>query len=155
MAVDIVIDLQVNDAIRQSTDDRSMTRVLGMQYGVYLATGGDWYPYNRTGLDEIKDALNFVYTRSGMNNSVTILITINNGFTTQEKFLRKAFAKKTAVKEAYTYAYPFGMILNPLENIIITDFKVTQHKTLSENKKLKIPGMFEVFSFEAKKITVL
>ena len=152
MSTNVVISLQVNDAVKKSPYDNEVPRVYGMHHGVHLADE-DWYPYDVPGMD-VKKALKYAYKHSGMTKSVTVLLPLARDFQTEEKFLADAFNNKTTVHMAMMYAYPEGHILNPLENMLIHDFKVVQFR-LTATIDGVLPRFYQVFSFEAKKLEVL
>jgi hypothetical protein len=122
--------------------------LFGIQYGIYLAND-NWYPY---GEDDVEQAIKFVFNRSRVNNMITILQPMSHASPSQDKTLKKAFEKKTTIKEAYIYAYPENNILNPLDFVGIKNFKIVHHAIIGESKKLKIPGIFEVYAFQADQI---
>jgi hypothetical protein len=126
MSTDVVIKLQVNDAVKQSPYDNEMPSVYGIDHGIHLADDS-WDPYDVPNMD-VKKALRYPYKHSGMMKSVTILLPVFRDFATEEKFLIEAFNNKTTVRLAMIYAYPEGHIVKPLENMLIYDFKVVQYR---------------------------
>ena len=151
MADDIVIKLQVNDVVKSTYATETPT-VSGIQPSVFL--GDDpWYPYDGPEKD-VKKSLKTVYKRSGLTKALTILIPLDPDFATEEKFLADAYTNKTTISKAMMFAYPKGHVLNPLENMIINNFRVVQHRLLARIEGV-FPKFYQVFSFEAKKIEVL
>ncbi len=157
MAENIVMNLQLWNL---SSGDVPLPRIYGINYGVYLVND-HWYPYTIPNLDDFKEGLKSVCKQSVMNDSVTVLMPIT-ATRTEANFFIKAYKDKTKVNNFVRIACAYSStndkspikVANPdttdFAGINMDDFKITQYRVLGENKKFKIPGMFEVFSFESK-----